>query len=283
MLADLKPFHEYEMIVERLLIDHPTRWKEAAAAMMESDTGERIVREQRVGRMWNYVIAGTTQEPQTWYDGAAALLNALGGGAYSEHAVNAVARTHAATDETLRWLPLVLDHCKQEGPEAVERFWRENGVRVLATVMGEDPPENITTFFEHAKPDQDLGGGMTWAEHWLGLYLGGVGGERDGQVLERLVQWGVDLEQTSQTHVPFLELAILRAAEDDIGSKKARDLVDIIITAGADWTALYDAEQVIPKTFHNWIAQHPRVRHAKLSEIVDEQGTRHERRPKSKM
>lgn len=273
-LANLTPAYAYEELMEALLALYPERWIETAQALAANDTGERIVRDRRVGTMWKHVAMNQTLDHAQWARGAQALLDALGGGQFSEHALNAMVRAEAAVDEHLRWLPVALAFTQKGGPECVERFWHENGVRVLATVMGEDPPENLDIFLAYSHPDQKVGpnGTQTWAEQWLELYVGNVGGmgpERYEQTLMKMAQWGVDLEHTSRADMTLLEVAIADGIDQDMGAGRLRQLVDILITSGADWTRLDEVGPAahVPSMVRKWISQHPRVRHSLLSEL----------------
>lgn len=274
-LAQLKAPNAYEELVEALLTGHPERWVDTAQALAVNDTGKQIVQDGRVGAMWKHVAMNQTLDNTQWARGARALLEALGGGQYSGHALNAMVRTQAAIDEHLRWLPVALAFAQKGGQAGVEAFWHENGVRVLATVMGEDPPENLDIFLAHSQPQQTVGpdGIQTWAELWLGLYVGNVGNmpaERYEQTLLKMAQWGADLEHTSRHNMTLLEVAIDDGISQDMGTARLRQLVDTLITAGADWTRLEEQERAVhvPAMVRKWINQHPRVRHGRLSELT---------------
>ena len=276
-VAALEPFHDPYDLVARVMERHPTHWEDTAQALLASGTGLRITREQHVGRLWRIVAENTTLDQSDWDKGARALLMALGGGRYNEHAINAACRVMTAADETLRWLPMAMMYCQDTGGQAaVENFWRDNGRRILAVVLAEEPIGNLDTFLAYAEangPAMGLEGQEGWGEIWLDLHLNELGGERDGWILERLTEWGVSLERASRDYRTVLEMAIEQCVDRDISIDLFQETVNQLLTCGAHWHVLKDTPVEVPAMVWQWVKDHPTTRKALLEQLVNSEPT----------
>ena len=248
----------YQDLLEALVVGYPEHWSDLAQ-VLKSGVGRAIVENDGIRMLWADIVGDRTLPEDQWQAGAQALLDSLGWKQGAAQLGDELIRGSRTADNAVRSIPLIQAICRKEGKRTEDNFWRKCGACVLGWIMGGQALDALDMLMTTTTPQQGLGtsGTMTWAQTWVLTRVDVGRGERDDEILQRLVAWGVDLERTNAG------CSLLTLAARGHDPVAARESLDLLLFAGAHPNTL-NYTGLRPET-RSWVEQHPRWRRDTLS------------------
>ena len=219
----------YQDLLEALVVGHPEHWTDLAQVLKNGHVGRAIVENDGVRAFWSDIAGDRTLSEDQWQAGAQALLDSLGWKQGAAQLGDELIRGSRTADNAVRSIPLIQAICRKEGKRTEDNFWRKCGAHVLGWIMDDQALDALDMLMTTTTPQQGLGtsGTMTWAQAWVLTRVDGRRGERDDEILRRLVAWGVDLERTNAG------CSLLTLAARGHDPVAARESLDLLLFAGA--------------------------------------------------